>query len=79
LKYNPKLLASDLSEDNVRSTASNLGVHLKENWGLGKIQIEIFEAVVEEKLIASVIIELKFHLLITNEFSFVIYYVNDDF
>jgi lysyl-tRNA synthetase class 2 len=51
LKYNPKLSASDLSEDNVRSTASNLGIHLKENWGLGKIQIEIFEATVEEKLI----------------------------
>ena len=51
LKYNPKLSASDLSEDNVRTTASNLGIHLKENWGLGKIQIEIFEATVEEKLI----------------------------
>jgi len=51
LKYNPKLLASDLSEENVRSTASNLGINLKENWGLGKIQIEIFEATVEEKLI----------------------------
>ena len=51
LKYNPKLSASDLSEDNIRSTASNLGIHLKDNWGLGKIQIEIFEATVEEKLI----------------------------
>jgi lysyl-tRNA synthetase class 2 len=51
LKYNPKLLASDLSEENVRSTASNLGIHLKESWGLGKIQIEIFEATVEGKLI----------------------------
>ena len=51
LKYNPKLSASDLSEDNVRTTASNLGIHLKDNWGLGKIQIEIFEATVEEKLI----------------------------
>ncbi|MDB4037458.1 lysine--tRNA ligase [Candidatus Thioglobus sp.] len=51
LKYNPKLSASDLSEDNVRSTASNLGIHLKDNWGLGKIQIEIFETTVEEKLI----------------------------
>jgi len=51
LKYNPKLLAPDLAEENIRNTASNLGVHLKENWGLGKIQIEIFEATVEEKLI----------------------------
>ena len=51
LKYNPKLLATDLSDKNIRNTASNLGIHLKENWGLGKIQIEIFEATVEEKLI----------------------------
>jgi lysyl-tRNA synthetase class 2 len=51
LKYNPKLSASDLLEDNIKNTASNLGIHLKDNWGLGKIQIEIFEATVEEKLI----------------------------
>jgi len=51
LKYNPKLLATDLAEENIRNTASNFGIHLKENWGLGKIQIEIFEATVEEKLI----------------------------
>ncbi|MDP0596631.1 MAG: lysine--tRNA ligase, partial [SAR86 cluster bacterium] len=51
LKYNPNISVSDLSEANARNTANNLGIHLKENWGLGKIQIEIFEAVVEEKLI----------------------------
>jgi lysyl-tRNA synthetase class 2 len=51
LKYNSKLSASDLSEENIKNTASDLGVHLKDNWGLGKIQIEIFEATVEEKLI----------------------------
>jgi lysyl-tRNA synthetase class 2 len=31
-------------------TAKNLDIHIKDSWGLGKIQIEIFEATVEEKL-----------------------------
>ena len=51
LKYNPKLTATDLSKENAKKTATNLGIHIKDNWGLGKIQIEIFEATVEEKLI----------------------------
>jgi len=51
LKYNPDLKASDLSQENVKKTAENLGISLKNSWGLGKIQIEIFEATVEEKLI----------------------------
>ena len=42
---------SDLSEDNAKTTAKSLGIHIKDSWGLGKIQIEIFEATVEEKLI----------------------------
>jgi hypothetical protein len=32
-----------------RKTAENLNIQVKDNWGLGKIQIEIFEATVEEK------------------------------
>ena len=51
LKYNPTLSISDLSEDNAKTTAKSLGIHIKDSWGLGKIQIEIFEATVEEKLI----------------------------
>ena len=51
LKYNPDLKASDLSQENAKKTAENLGINLKNSWGLGKIQIEIFEATVEEKLI----------------------------
>ena len=51
LKYNPTLSISDLSEDNAKLTAKSLGIHIKDSWGLGKIQIEIFEATVEEKLI----------------------------
>ena len=51
LKYNPTLSMSDLSEDNATTTAKSLGIHIKDSWGIGKIQIEIFEATVEEKLI----------------------------
>lgn len=50
LEYNPNFKAEDLNEANAKATASSLGIDVKENWGLGKIQIEIFEATVEEKL-----------------------------
>ncbi len=50
LQYNPNLSADDLSEDNAKATAKSLGIEVKDSWGLGKIQIEIFEATVEEKL-----------------------------
>ena len=51
LKYNPQLNANDLSAESAKKTAKKLGIHLKDGWGLGRIQIEIFEATVEEKLI----------------------------
>ncbi len=51
LKYNPQLKANDLSVENAKKTAKKLGINLKDGWGLGRIQIEIFEATVEEKLI----------------------------
>lgn len=51
LQYNPELCAEDLAEDNASTTAKKLGIQVKESWGLGKIQIEIFEATVEGKLI----------------------------
>ncbi len=50
LQYNPKLTANDLNEDNAKKTAENLGIQVKDSWGLGKLQIELFEATVEEKL-----------------------------
>ncbi|SFV75979.1 Lysyl-tRNA synthetase (class II) [hydrothermal vent metagenome] len=50
LKFNPDLSADDLNEDNAKNVAEKLGIHVKDNWGLGKLQIEIFEATVEEKL-----------------------------
>ena len=51
LQHNPDFCAEDLSEDSASATAKKLGIKVKESWGLGKIQIEIFEATVEEKLI----------------------------
>ncbi|AYQ56520.1 Lysine--tRNA ligase [Bathymodiolus thermophilus thioautotrophic gill symbiont] len=51
LHYNADLSAADLSQDNAATTAEKLGITVKDSWGLGKIQIEIFEATVEEKLI----------------------------
>jgi len=51
LQHNPTLSLADLQEDSAKNTAEKLGIHIKDNWGLGKIQIEIFEATVEEKLI----------------------------
>ncbi|SMN10525.1 Lysyl-tRNA synthetase (class II) [uncultured Candidatus Thioglobus sp.] len=51
LQYNPDLSADDLGEAKATTTAKKLGIEVKDSWGLGKIQIEIFEATVEEKLI----------------------------
>lgn len=50
LQYNPQFSADDLNEDNAKKSAESLGIQVKDSWGLGKIQIEIFEATVEEKL-----------------------------
>jgi lysyl-tRNA synthetase class 2 len=52
LQFNPDLKAGDISsEASAREVAKNLGIPLKENWGLGKLQIEIFEKTVEHKLV----------------------------
>ncbi|VVM25757.1 Lysyl-tRNA synthetase (class II) (EC [uncultured Gammaproteobacteria bacterium] len=51
LQYNPDLCAEDLNAESASTTATKLGIKVKESWGLGKIQIEIFEDTVEEKLI----------------------------
>ena len=52
LKFNPTLTLADL--DNVAAatkTAISLGISLRESYGLGKIQLEIFEKTVEHNLI----------------------------
>ena len=51
LKFNPELKASDIdSEQAARVVAADLGIPLKDSWGLGKVQIEIFEKTVETRL-----------------------------
>jgi len=51
LKYNPDLTASDIDNDeSARAVADKLGIPLKDSYGLGKVQIEIFEKTVEDRL-----------------------------
>ena len=51
LQFNPSVSASDLADINKASAlAKSLHIEVKSSWGIGKIQTEIFEATVEEKL-----------------------------
>lgn len=51
LHFNPKLTESQLDDiDAARKVAESLNIHLKDSYGLGKIQIEIFEETVEHRL-----------------------------
>ena len=51
LHFNPELSESDLSDrDALAAYAQTLKVHIKDSYGLGKVQIEIFEKTVEERL-----------------------------
>jgi lysyl-tRNA synthetase class 2 len=51
LRFNPELTAADIEDvANAGRAAERLGIPLKENYGLGKIQIEIFEKTVEHRL-----------------------------
>lgn len=51
LHYNEDINESDLDElDSVRKIAQRLEIPLKQTWGLGKVQIEIFEKTVEHQL-----------------------------
>lgn len=52
LNHNPNLTPSDLETlDKAAAVASNLGIEVKPTWGLGKVQIEIFEATAEHRLL----------------------------
>jgi lysyl-tRNA synthetase class 2 len=52
LRYNPGLSAADIDAvDGACAVAERLGIPLKEGWGLGKLQIEIFEKTVESRLL----------------------------
>ncbi|NOQ88767.1 MAG: lysine--tRNA ligase, partial [Gammaproteobacteria bacterium] len=51
LHFNPDITADALADiDSAREIAKGLGVKLKDSYGLGKIQIEIFEKTVEHRL-----------------------------
>lgn len=53
LKYNNSLLVEDLqSLDKAKEVAQRLDISLEDSYGLGKVQIEIFEKTVEAKLLA---------------------------
>jgi lysyl-tRNA synthetase class 2 len=52
LRFNPDLAADDVDDpERARSLAVNLDIPLKPTWGLGKLQLEIFEKTVEHRLI----------------------------
>jgi len=51
LQYNDSISAEELNDlSKATAFAKQLHIDVKPNWGLGKIQTEIFEATVEEKL-----------------------------
>ena len=52
LHFNPDITAEQLSTpEGARAIAGKLGIPLKNSYGLGKVQIEIFEKTVEHRLI----------------------------
>lgn len=52
LKFNPQLSANDISEiETARTVCESLSIAVKPSFGLGKLQIEIFEKTVEQRLI----------------------------
>ena len=52
LHFNPHLTEADIDDfDKAKTIAEDLGIPLQSYWELGKIQIEIFEKTVEDRLI----------------------------
>ncbi|MCK7460125.1 lysine--tRNA ligase [Idiomarina aminovorans] len=52
IKYMPEVAAEQLNDlSSATKIAEQVGVSVKSSWGLGKIQIEIFETVAEHRLI----------------------------
>ncbi|MFG6177451.1 lysine--tRNA ligase [Halomonas sp. THAF12] len=51
LEYNPDIHAESLADETAaRQIAERLDIDVKDGWGLGKVQIEIFEKTVEHRL-----------------------------
>ena len=52
LKHNPDLSEADISTlENAKALAEKLGINVESYWGLGKLQMEIFDETVEKKLL----------------------------
>ena len=57
LAHNPSLSSDDISDlERCRACATSLGIPLEDSWGLGKVQIEIFEKTAEPNLAGPVFI-----------------------
>ena len=55
--FNPSVDPSDLEDaDKARALAKKSGVEVQSSWGLGKLVMEIFEALVEDKIVQPVFI-----------------------
>ncbi|MFP6805749.1 MAG: lysine--tRNA ligase [Pseudomonadales bacterium] len=51
LEFNPKVTLTELEDvDAARKLAKSSGVEVGDNWGLGRLVMEIFEALVEDKI-----------------------------
>lgn len=51
LKFNPDISAEQINDESgARTIARDLGINVKAGWGLGKVQVEIFEKTVEHRL-----------------------------
>ena len=51
VKHNPAVSLAQLRDDSqARALATEMGIALKDSWGLGKVQLEIFEATAEHLL-----------------------------
>src|SRR5690554_2304463 len=51
LRYNPGVTREQLAdEEQARALAARLGIQTRAGWGLGRVQIEIFEATAEHRL-----------------------------
>ncbi|NMT64149.1 lysine--tRNA ligase [Marinobacter orientalis] len=57
LRHNPDIKAEQLADEaGARGLAKELGIYIKNGWGLGKVQIEIFEATAEHRLMQPIFI-----------------------
>jgi lysyl-tRNA synthetase class 2 len=51
LHFHPELTPADVDDlERAREVASRLGIAVKPSWGLGKLQVELFEQVAEQRL-----------------------------